>query len=347
VQHSEQDIAICINQQPIELTTNITVEDTSTVIHTWNTSTTDSTQQSTSNTKTIKHTYLSAGTYTLSSLVATRLSGCADTAYTSITVHPQPEITLTSADACKNMQAEVISTWDSDTTLSFVKTYNNGVLLNNVNTPNKEGSSALYFTAEQDVNILASIARDTLGCQDTATVTTNTLLLPVASYASQYLSANGLEVTYLFTDKSTNHTSAELFYGDGIYTTETPSFARQYTYADSGVYSSFLVASNQNICFDTTYTEVLAFPFVDFYIPNSITPNGDGLNDELNFSTLFIQELTVDIYTRWGQKVLHLNSPAELIKTIDLPHGVYLAKYRIKDTFGTYHNLEQTLTVIR
>lgn len=347
VQHSETALSICINTQPIELTATTAISDTSTVVHTWDASTTDSNLIGTSNTMTISHTYLAEGTYTLTSRVVDRLSGCADTTYTSITVHPQPEVNLASADACEDMQVEVVTTWDADTLLSYVRTYRNDVLLNEVNSPNNRGSSSLYYTAEQDENVLVSIARDTLGCQDTALLTTATLSLPVARYSTQYLSASGLEVTYLFTDKSTNHTSAELFYGDGISTVETPGFAQPYTYADSGIYNSSLVVSNQDICFDTTHTKILAFPFVDFHIPNSISPNGDGLNEYLNFSTLFIQELTIEIYTRWGEQVLRITSSNELIKTMDLSQGVYLAKYRIKDTFGTYHNIEQTITVIR
>lgn len=347
VQHSESDISTCINEQPIALNAALSLIDTSLVKQTWSANTVDSSQQSSSTTKTSMHTYLLPGEYTVSTVVTTRLSGCADTTYTSITVYPQPEVNLASADACEDMQAEVVTTWNADTLLSFIKTYNNAELLNEVNSPNNSGSSTLYYTAQQNENVLISIVRDTLGCKDTATLTTATLSLPVARYTAQYLSANELEITYLFTDKSINHTSVELFYGDGTSTAETPGFARQYTYADSGTYTSYLVATNQNTCYDTTYTEVLAYPFVDFHIPNSITPNGDGLNDYLNFSTLFVQEMTIDIYTRWGERVLRIASLNELIKTMDLSQGVYLAKYRIKDTFGTYHNVEQTLTVLR
>ncbi|MBA2612979.1 MAG: gliding motility-associated C-terminal domain-containing protein [Bacteroidetes bacterium] len=44
---------------------------------------------------------------------------------------------------------------------------------------------------------------------------------------------------------------------------------------------------------------------VDFgvYIPNSFTPNGDGINDEFLISGYNISDITMDVFDRWGEKL--------------------------------------------
>ncbi len=44
-------------------------------------------------------------------------------------------------------------------------------------------------------------------------------------------------------------------------------------------------------------------PAMTFYIPNTFTPNGDGLNDTFGIVGEAIKEFYLVIYNRWGQKV--------------------------------------------
>ncbi|MCB0630200.1 MAG: gliding motility-associated C-terminal domain-containing protein [Saprospiraceae bacterium] len=66
------------------------------------------------------------------------------------------------------------------------------------------------------------------------------------------------------------------------------------------------------------------------YIPNSFTPNGDGLNDELRIYSSFLEELKsmeLMIYNRWGQEVFRTTNPAGFwdgtFKNEPLPPDVY------------------------
>lgn len=48
------------------------------------------------------------------------------------------------------------------------------------------------------------------------------------------------------------------------------------------------------------------------YVPNSFTPNGDGLNDVFSFKGFNIYEPEMEIYNRWGAVVCRLNSPNQV-----------------------------------
>ncbi|PKP01845.1 MAG: hypothetical protein CVU11_13905 [Bacteroidetes bacterium HGW-Bacteroidetes-6] len=48
-------------------------------------------------------------------------------------------------------------------------------------------------------------------------------------------------------------------------------------------------------------------PFI--FVPNSFTPNGDGLNDILFVRSLYMQTMYIAIYDRWGEKVFETTDP--------------------------------------
>ena len=48
--------------------------------------------------------------------------------------------------------------------------------------------------------------------------------------------------------------------------------------------------------------EAEVIPAMTIYIPNTFTPNGDGLNDTFGVTGEAIKEFSLIIYNRWGQK---------------------------------------------
>ena len=49
-------------------------------------------------------------------------------------------------------------------------------------------------------------------------------------------------------------------------------------------------------------------PVMALYIPNSFTPNGDGINDHFGIYGEGIRDFTMNIYNRWGQLIFESNS---------------------------------------
>ena len=103
------------------------------------------------------------------------------------------------------------------------------------------------------------------------------------------------------------------------------------TRAETGSYS--LTITNQNGCFASKAIDVLR-TFCE--IPNVITPNNDGSNEELDLSGFDVKKL--EIYNRWGRLVFDQTNytnewRGQSNKGERLPDGTYF--YLI-----TYDNLE-------
>ena len=89
-------------------------------------------------------------------------------------------------------------------------------------------------------------------------------------------------------------------------------------------------------------TEIVCGP-PEYTIPNAFTPNGDGVNDVVDFSSPMLSEIHVSIFNRWGECVFEsddLNQcqwDGTYRNTLCLP-GVYTYTCRIR-----CHNLVETL----
>jgi hypothetical protein len=51
------------------------------------------------------------------------------------------------------------------------------------------------------------------------------------------------------------------------------------------------------------------FTAFNFIMPNIVTPNGDNLNDELDFGIFQLSSLEITIYNRWGNEVFRTENP--------------------------------------
>jgi gliding motility-associated-like protein len=88
-----------------------------------------------------------------------------------------------------------------------------------------------------------------------------------------------------------------------------------YTYGcEPGIYSVQLVATNQGLCPDTIIKQIKIKDEIVIYVPNTFTPNGDGIND------LFIPIITTysgldqyefRIYDRWGEVIFESKTVGE------------------------------------
>ncbi len=98
--------------------------------------------------------------------------------------------------------------------------------------------------------------------------------------------------------------------GDGEMSSEN-SFS--YTYKEAGNYKVELNVTSLNGCENTdTITIIVVVPPSEMSeIPNTFSPNGDGINDELRFSMKSIAQIEAKIYNRWGKNVCTWQTPSE------------------------------------
>ena len=90
-------------------------------------------------------------------------------------------------------------------------------------------------------------------------------------------------------------------FGDGT-TSNSPS-PDYHTYKDSGSYNITLVVANDLGCVDSIKRTINVVIPKQVYVPNSFSPNGDGLNDVFLPKGEGISEYLMEIYDRWGNLI--------------------------------------------
>ena len=137
-----------------------------------------------------------------------------------------------------------------------------------------------------------------------------------------------------------------------------------HTYKDSlGVYQISLIVMDDNGCSDTTFKQLWIADEYWMYIPNSFTPDLDGVNDVFCLIHHGIREETLyfNIYDRFSNLVYATENIADLecflnsngwdgkhYKTgNDLPLGTYIYEVYFQDFKGGKHQDRKQLFIIR
>lgn len=119
---------------------------------------------------------------------------------------------------------------------------------------------------------------------------------------------------------------------------DNPSFI----YPDTGSYPVSLVATSDLGCSDTVTQMLTVLPTLTFHIPNSFTPNSDGVNDVFVPVCVGVKPLgyAMNIYNRWGQVVFSSDNPIkgwegrDLNNDLDQPMGTYSWHIQFRDYDG-------------
>ena len=129
-------------------------------------------------------------------------------------------------------------------------------------------------------------------------------------------------------------------------------------YEDEGAYKVLLHVTDDNGCTDTVSKIVHAyFDNLNVYIPNTFTPNGDGLNDTWGpimreYIYAGYQVTRISIYDRWGNRVFTTEDPTEqwdgtVNGRVVAPNTVYSYIIIITDIYGYNYEYSGHVTVLR
>ena len=186
-------------------------------------------------------------------------------------------------------------------------------------------------------------------CQ-TFSVTAVALVQVVKPLANFYIMSQdpmqGLPVQ--FENASLNAWSYTWAFGDG-----NGSFLVNpiHTYTQPGSYEITLIATNQEGCIDSISKWIEIAPERYIYLPNSFTPDGDGLNEYFYGRFIGLMSARFYIFNRWGEEIFfsdQLNfvwdATYEGIPVQDGTYTWYLI-YEIEK--GIYEDLSGNVNVIR
>jgi gliding motility-associated-like protein len=137
-------------------------------------------------------------------------------------------------------------------------------------------------------------------------IATKVVTVKVSSVLADFVFSGGENdnfITVDFQNISVNNNFNHWYFSNGY---DTYAVNPGVYFGDPGTYVACLYVKNNNGCSDTLCKVVkVGCAENTLFVPNTFTPNGDGLNDLFNVVTLpqCIQKFNLAIYNVWGQKV--------------------------------------------
>ncbi|MBP6656234.1 MAG: gliding motility-associated C-terminal domain-containing protein, partial [Bacteroidia bacterium] len=121
-----------------------------------------------------------------------------------------------------------------------------------------------------------------------------------------------------------------------------------------GCYPLQLIVKSQYGCADTLNSEICVEMEFEFYVPNSFTPNDDGINEIFSPLGTGVSETDYEfmIFDRWGSEIFKTNrwgdgwngKVKEGGKLVQL--GTYVWMVRVFDIQGNFHQYTGRVSVI-
>ncbi|GGH79456.1 gliding motility-associated-like protein [Filimonas zeae] len=116
---------------------------------------------------------------------------------------------------------------------------------------------------------------------------------------------------------------------------------------------SFLVkAKGASVCQDRQSEKTTAATLPDqVFIPNSFSPNGDGVNDIIRVYGFVVKEVTFMVFNQWGQKVFETRNQTQgwdgNWKGKPQPSGVYIYVCKLVLTDGSTQTKKGSINLVR
>ncbi|MBP9067968.1 MAG: gliding motility-associated C-terminal domain-containing protein [Bacteroidia bacterium] len=207
------------------------------------------------------------------------------------------------------------------------------------------------YTRSGKFNIKLSLT-DINGCKVSATYSNyiNVLQQPKPNFITkpEILTDDMGEGTLL--NSTTNGTSFKWFVDD-VYKGNSTNL--NISFNDTVCYIIKLIADNSNGCKDSTAKLICIKPGFTFYMPNTITPNDDGLNDVLlPFGRSWVSDnYKFRVFNRWGQLIFQTKDIAEgwngkLKGSLGL-NDTYVWTVAVTDYYGNEHSYHGTVVLLK
>lgn len=299
---------------------------------------------STSSLQSPTHAYTSSGTYTVKLVVTSGPLGCADSITKTISVQDAPAAPTVLGDTiCEGESASLIASGGS-----IYLWYSNATST----TPINNGS--VFITSEIFNNTIFYVESvSSAGCTSPRTPVSVIVNKVDIDFYADSTELNIPEATTQFHSvSSSNITSYSWDFGDGGTSGDANPI---HTYDNDGKYTVKLTVVDEFGCEKTiTKTDYISVEeYLNLWIPNAFSPNGDGLNETFFIKGRLISTASIWIYDRWGGKVFEAIDNIDFewngkdMQNNDLPEGVYA--YRIKYTIysGETKEIKGTVTIIK
>lgn len=172
--------------------------------------------------------------------------------------------------------------------------------------------STYCFADAGTYTLSGKIIEDTTGCTSNVQFYFNAYTKPNADFGFYPTTPLELLDEVKFTaDAKTNAGLRYQWYVDDETRYLGSSAAVSHVFEQAGDYRVALVVKNAYACADTVVKTIHVDEDFDLYIPNTFTPNDDGLNDSFKASVRSVKQFQMKVYDRWGTEVFYCKSADE------------------------------------
>ena len=300
------------------------------------------------------HLYANNGSYPVELLVISNF-GCQDSISKISIVNPNPVVSFTANDTvgceplCVSFQdLSIIATGIN---IGLIWNLGDGSVINNSQTfDHCYTNDSVYLS--NTFNVTITITSDS-GC--VSTLSKNNYITvypnPVSNFSAQPEATTITDPVISIKDLSIGANFWNWNFGD--LTSSILYNPSPHAYSDTGSYKIRLITSTIYGCVDSAFQTIVIDPDFMFYIPNTFTPDNDGMNDNFSGKGLFIKNYEMTIFDRWGN---------QLYRTFDIykpwdgktnkgneiaPTDVYIYSIKVTDFKMKKHKYNGIINLVR
>ncbi|MDD3875212.1 MAG: PKD domain-containing protein [Bacteroidales bacterium] len=289
-------------------------------------------------------------TYTVT---VTDIDGCSATDDVTVSIFPAPNIAF-NADVYNGCSPLSVNFNDLSTPQMQSWLWNFG----DTNSSNNSSSlqNPLHTFQNPGAYSIALTVTTPDGCQKTLQYNNiiNVYPNPVASFNASPDTGSIEQPTISFTDESIGASTWLWNFGDPASGSNNYSNNQnpEHAFYNEGLYIVYLSVQSQFGCTDSAFAQIRILPEFTFYVPNTFTPNGDGINDHFRGYGESIIDYKMYIYNRWGALIFesdNINSAWDGRSSSNfmvLPQDVYVYKIILKDINGKEHRFVGHVTLL-
>ena len=236
----------------------------------------------------------------------TDTNGCSNNSNAiNVVVHPNPIADFSINGICANIPSQFMntSTVSTGNIVSSIWYLGNGDVVN-------EDSLLYAYTFSGDYYTQLFITSD-YGCLDSIGKWYSIYNPPIASFEYNPFTVSTLQSEMNFATTTANFISVFWDFDDSTYSV-LPNPLHEFE--DPGIYDVMLMVTDSNQCIDSVMHRITMYYDFVLFIPNTFTPDKDGMNDKFGPKGIRMEKYEsyeFTVFNRWGEKVFTTDKVSE------------------------------------
>jgi gliding motility-associated-like protein len=259
----------------------------------------------------------------------TDTNGCSNNSDSiNVIVYPNPIADFIIDGICVNIPSQFIniSTVSTGNIVSSIWYLGNGDAVN--------GDSLSYtFPFSGDYYTQLFVTSD-YGCLDSIGKWYSIYNNPIASFEYNPFTVSTLQPEMNFVTTTSNFISVFWDFDDSTYSVFPNPFHK---FEDPGTYDVMLMVTDSNQCIDSVMHRITMYYDFVLFIPNTFTPDKDGMNDKFGPKGIRMEKYEsyeFTIFNRWGEKIFTTDKVSEQWDGSNGVTGAYTWSIIIIDELG-------------